>query len=123
MQRLTPVFACSGVDSTRLLTSSLLSTMPPTSFSSDDKEEVVFDIFKKDFISGVEQLFGSRRNFWLSDRTIKDYMRKSNNDVYTAAKVYVDSMNKYVDSKKQLSGSSGSDSDSSSEGDFAFSPR
>ena len=124
------MFACSGVDSTRLLTSSLLSTMPPTSFSSDDEEEVVFDIFKKDFISGAKQLFGSERKFWLSDRAIKNFMRQSNNDAYTAAKAYVDSMEKCVDTssdsssegsfnKKQSSSSSGSDSDSSSEGDFA----
>ena len=55
-------------------------------YSSDDKEES-FRIFRAEFLSGVQEL--TKRKCWAGSVIIKRYMRQSNNDVYEAARAYV----------------------------------
>ena len=62
-----------------------LSTM---TYNSDDKEEgESFRIFRAEFLSGVQEL--TKRKCWAGSVIIKKYMRQSNNDVYKAARAYV----------------------------------
>ena len=57
-------------------------------YSSDDEEEgESFRIFSADFLSGVQEL--TKRKCWAGSVIIKKYMRQSNNDVYEAARAYV----------------------------------
>ena len=55
-------------------------------YSSDDEEES-FEIFRAEFLSGVKEL--TKRKCWAGSVIIKKYMRQSNNDVYEAARAYV----------------------------------
>ena len=55
-------------------------------YSSDDEEES-FRIFRAEFLSGVQEL--TKRKCWAGSVIIKKYMRQSNNDVYEAARAYV----------------------------------
>ena len=57
-------------------------------YSSDDEEEgESFRIFRTEFLNGVHEL--TKKKCWVGSVIIKRYMRQSNNDVYEAARAYV----------------------------------